>query len=585
MTLDLRLRFLLMAVLLWCSAGTTFGEEAPVVLAPRWASVTGVSKSVATIQVCPEPPMRRGNKLHDPIYKAIADLNADYVRLQPWTPYPKFSVPELEPPANGETHWDFTLMDAITEDFMAATHGRPVVATFSVIPLWMYEARSPVMLPADPDQIDWAYDNKPDPVLHDSTIKLYAEYQARIASWYLNGGFTDELGVRHESGHHYTTIAYWEPLNEPSFTAEETVKIYDAVVTAVRKVAPNMKFAGPAFEDVIGHGGVTGHPDDVAYFLDPKNHQPGIPVDMLTYHWYSQPDSDEPDEVMQFTLFGRADRLITTASYIDTLRKRLSPNTLTGINELGSILSAPTAPQLFRPIPASYWNASGAMWAYLFGNLVHTGVNVLGAAEIIDYPGQFAAASLIDWETGQPNARFWVVRLLRENFGPGDKIVAALPQIDVFKPGPWVRVYAQGFVSAQSERKLLIVNKRAIPVAVSVVGAKGGSVQIVDQATTAMPVKQTLAEPVLTLSGFAVAVIALPAATGALSSDSTVAELSSNARAKAALGKIFPEILSSPQFKGIRDQSLRAIQAYAPEYFTEKKLQALDEALANLPKK
>jgi hypothetical protein len=30
---------------------------------------------------------------------------------------------------------------------------------------------------------------------------------------------------------------------------------------------------------------------------------------------------------------------------------------------------------------------------------------------------------MVDWNTGQPNARYWVLKLLRDNFGPGDKLV------------------------------------------------------------------------------------------------------------------------------------------------------------------
>ena len=40
-------------------------------------------------------------------------------------------------------------------------------------------------------------------------MKEVAEYFGRLASWYIKGGFNDEYGVWHESGHHYK-IAYWE---------------------------------------------------------------------------------------------------------------------------------------------------------------------------------------------------------------------------------------------------------------------------------------------------------------------------------------------------------------------------------------
>ena len=49
-------------------------------------------------------------------------------------------------------------------------------------------------------------------LLKDQTGKQFAEYQARIYSWDTKGGFTDELGKRHEPGHHYK-IDYWGVLN------------------------------------------------------------------------------------------------------------------------------------------------------------------------------------------------------------------------------------------------------------------------------------------------------------------------------------------------------------------------------------
>jgi hypothetical protein len=71
-------------------------------------------------------------------------------------------------------------------------------------------------------------------------------------SWYTQGGFTDELGKRHESGHRFK-IDYWEVFNEVDFehdmTPEQYTERYDAVVSAIRKVAPRMKFVGLALAE------------------------------------------------------------------------------------------------------------------------------------------------------------------------------------------------------------------------------------------------------------------------------------------------------------------------------------------------
>ena len=185
--------------------------ESPATVKVQWEKVLRVSKTSISIQDCPEPPLRRGRPTHDPIYKALRDLHPDYARLQPWFPYPKMTVAELKPPENGRTYWDFALMDEYTEDFMQATAGHPVVFDFGSIPEWMFKTPALVPYPEDPDEITWKYAEGTQ--LRDPTFKELADYQARLVSWYTQGGFNDELGKWHASGHHFN-IPYWEVLNE-----------------------------------------------------------------------------------------------------------------------------------------------------------------------------------------------------------------------------------------------------------------------------------------------------------------------------------------------------------------------------------
>jgi hypothetical protein len=146
----------MLAFALLLRGAVALSAEAALKVSPDWGNITGVSKTHVSIQVCPEPPMRRGYPIHDHLYKALHDLDADYNRLQPWFPYPKMTVAELKAPADGKTFWDFTLMDQITEDFMKATAGRPVVFAFGTIPRWMFTTDSPNRYPDDPDEIDWS---------------------------------------------------------------------------------------------------------------------------------------------------------------------------------------------------------------------------------------------------------------------------------------------------------------------------------------------------------------------------------------------------------------------------------------------
>lgn len=488
--------FLGSAVVLTLSGLAGSGPSLPQVIA-KWDKVVCESKTIITIQVCPEPPMYRGKPTHDPIYKALRDFKPDYARLQPWHPYPRLSVAELEPPRGGKAFWDFSVLDPVVEDFMEATKGHPVVLDFSTLPQWIWKTQKPVPYPAGPDEITWNYNQGTE--LRDPTMREVVNYQARLASWYAQGGLRDEYGRRHESGHHFQ-IAYWEVLNEVDIehdiSPQRYTALYDAIVPAVRRAIPGVKFIGLALASP------TERPEYFQYFLNPKNHRAGIPLDMVSYHFYSQTPPDAAPDVQQFTIFEEAEKFLTAVRYIESIRKDLSPNTGTYIDEIGSMLPEPQAPKLAAPIPDSYWNLSGAMWAYLYAHLARLGIDMAGGAELIDYPGQFASTTLLDWNTGQPNARYWVLKLLRDNFLPGDKLVETVLE------NPYA--FAQGFVTRGGKRRILIVNKRDRTLEVSIPEGLGARVDAVDQTTGSNPPATTqMNSQVLTLHGLAVAVVSM----------------------------------------------------------------------------
>jgi len=475
-----------------------FSQNEPTKVVVDWNKVTVMSKTAVSLEVDVEPPMLRTSPVHARILKALRDLNADYARLVTWYTWPKLGIAEMKPPENGKTYWDFSLMDEYAQDFMEATEGHPVVVDFSTIPEWMFKTKAAVTYPEDPNQIDWDYEQGTE--LRDPTMKEVADYFGRVASWYTKGGFNDEFGEWHASGHHYQ-FAYWEVLNEAdaehSMTPAFYTRLYDAIVERVRQVSPEMKFAGLALaKPLVG-------PEYFQYFLDPKNHKAGISIDMITYHFYSMPDADETPETMQYTTFNRADDFLTAVRYIESIRKRFSPHTLTYIDELGTMLPGPTAPNLAHPIPDSYWNLSGGMWAYIYGYLAQIGTDLVAATELIDYPGMFAASSLVSWESGQPNARYWVSKLLRDDFGPGDKLVETELEIP--------EIYAQAFITPAGRHEILLVNKRDRAAELTIPGAAGGQMQRVDQSTgSSPPLTSEVAQDTLTLPGLAVAVLTLP---------------------------------------------------------------------------
>jgi hypothetical protein len=433
-----------------------------------WGKTQLISKSAATLQVVVNPPLRRGSSIHDPTFAALAALGCDYVRYVPWLPYPKLGVAELRPPADRQTSWDFSLIDPLTVDFLEATKGHSVILNFSTIPAWMYKTEKPVTIPANPDSAVWDYTQGTVP--QDSTCAEIGNYYQRLYSWYTKGGFKDELGKEHSSGYHFD-IPYWEVLNEVDFehnnTPESYTRIYDAVVSSIRKVSPETKFVGMALA-------YPDRPEWFEYFLNPANHKPGIPLDMISYHFYAGGSIQQGTPVMQYTFFDQADGFLKEVKFIESIRKRLSPATRTTVDEIGSILSSDNNDNN-AIIPDDYWNVSGALYAYVYLGLVRIGIDVIGESQLMGYPTQFPSVSMINWKTGKPNARYWVLKLIHDHLGPGDKLV----NTDVAGDG----VVAQAFVTGRGKRVLLI-NRSNRPVTLMLAAAyQGAKLTVVDPST------------------------------------------------------------------------------------------------------
>jgi hypothetical protein len=494
-----RLGFLLFSLLWPC--GALPADEPAVAIAIDWSKVERISQTSATLQVVVNPLLRRGSPIHDPAWNALRALAADHVRFVPWYPYPKLGVAELAPPANGKAFWDFSLIDPLVIDFFRATADHPAVLNFSTIPQWMFKTASPVEFPTDPNESAWNYEQGTQ--LRDSSGQEVAAYYARILSWYTCGGFLDELGQRHDSPHRYK-ISWWEILNEPEYehaiSAKTYTTLYDAIANAIHQVSPETKFIGMSLAEPMNS------PAFFEYFLNPKNHQPGIPLDSISYHFYAVPTADQAPEIQPFTVFEQADKFLTAVQYIESIRQRLSPSTKTDVNETGCILPediGQSPRDAATTIPASYWNLCAATFAYLYAGLARQGVDIVGASQLLGYPSQFPSVTMLDWNTGQPNARYWALKLILENFHPRDRLVQTKSD------SPYI--FAQGFFAPDGTRKLLLVNKRDRSFDLSISGAGGASLQCVDQITAANPPESSsLTSPTMTLRGLSVAVLTFP---------------------------------------------------------------------------
>jgi len=491
------------------------GAKQGISVVVDWNNTIAISKTVPTMLICPEPLLRKGSPIHDRLFESVRDLGAKYVRYQLYVTYPGLSVAELEPPNKDTTFWDFSAIDSIVIPFLEATKGHEPILNFSTIPNWMFKTDTPIKYPNDPNK--YAPDYGGGTELVDPTSQQVGNYYARIVSWYTKGGFTDENGRYHRSGYHYD-LSWWGVLNEVDVehdtTPEQYSARYDAIVTAIRRVNPTMKFVGMAL------GLPSFQPQFFEYFLNPKNHQPGIPLDMIAYHFYAGyfagSSKHETLNEWQYTFFSQADGFLNTVRYIESIRDRLSPHTLVNLEELGTIvnrdLGLPSAE--VRRIPPVYWNLSGALYAYLYIESARVGIDVAGESQLLpDAPQRNASVGMMDRTTGQPNARFRVLQLINRHFGLGDKLIST-------EIGDWTAfgapfgvaadVTAQAFKTPRGKR-LLAVNKRAVAVDISTVGlGRIDRVEVVDVKTGDNPprIDHPTGET-LHLEPFAVAVLAM----------------------------------------------------------------------------
>ena len=117
-------------------------------------------------------------------------------------------------------------------------------------------------------------------------------------------------------------------------------------------------------------------------------------------------------------------------------------------------------------------------------------------------PGLWASISMLEWDTAEPNARYRVLKLVKDNFHLGDKFVESSAD------GGYVMT--QAFVGANGEHKLLLVNKRERGCEISLPGSDGAKLEMVDLATGSNPpAVSTISGSSFKLGGFGVAVVTL----------------------------------------------------------------------------
>jgi hypothetical protein len=113
------------------------------------------------------------------------------------------------------------------------------------------------------------------------------------------------------------------------------------------------------------------------------------------------------------------------------------------------------------------------------------GIDVVGESQLVGYPLQYPSVSMVDWETGLPNARLRVLQLLQTSFPAGVNMFNTTSSDET-------NLHAQGFSASGSGdgaqgKKLLLINKGNNTLSVSVPDFDGAAAQTVDVSTGGNP--------------------------------------------------------------------------------------------------
>eukprot|EP00937_MAST-01D_sp_MAST-1D-sp2_P004543 g4543.t1 len=505
-----------------CAGSPTPAPAPPAPASARvvvdWSQAVGAGPLATepSLQVVAHGLLMRDSPLHDRLFGLLRDLGARRVRYVPWLPTPLLGVAALEPPTATATSWNFTLLDqqfldvwrAVQGGDGSANQGCAMIPNFSTPPTWLY------------DGSDWSYskactqaggcksrgyEKGVAPAAFRGGLAALGDYYGRLLAWYTRGGFTDELGVKHTSGH-FLNITTWEIFNEPDYEHGHTVQSYteefDAIVAGIRRHADpgrKMRFVGMNNPNIDDQAKVVGWAE---YFLNASNHAPDVRDALgaggyIGYHAY--PTAEYPmrsaDDLSR--LFDYVDDFVDNkVTAVQAVVSRLSPGTVTMLDECGTV--GPILGGLADPM---YWVASGAYWAYFWARAAvrhGASVGVVGQSQFMDSPDREPGVTMMDWTTGNGTAKYWTTRLIVESTAMGD--IFRQTETDAGAP-----VYAQAFTHG-AERRVLLINKQNALTSVAVAGA--ASARVVDQLTNQGPPREEAGlNGTIKLGPFATAVI------------------------------------------------------------------------------
>lgn len=326
-------------------------------------------------------------------------------------------------PAARHSYWNMTLLDALFTDFWSAVDGdrSAPIPSFSTQPTWMYDSSS-YAWQEDPAVPWYGYDTGVAPA---ANLTVLGDYYGRLVSYFVRGGFEDEYGVAYmRPAGPVGSMPLLEIFNEVDYEHAHTAVSYtldfDAVVSGVRRWADpgrSINFVGLCLPNIDDTAKVVAWSE---YFLNASNHAPDVrdALNYIGYHAYPTAGTFTPDPTTFAGMFDYADDFVDNkVAQVDAVIARLSPTTLTFLDETGTDMDQVLNPEL--PVPANaprYWVASAGYFAYMFCRVARASATVrsLGASQLMDAPGQEPSVTMLDWvwaRVGMRAPRAWRVVL------------------------------------------------------------------------------------------------------------------------------------------------------------------------------
>eukprot|EP00729_Bicosta_minor_P014046 gene14046-32181_t len=335
----------------------------------------------------------------------------------------------------------------------ACTHS--VVQQLSTMPEYMYVGGDAKPLPAYPWNTTDPFDAyKAGNALVDPTCKQMARYFGRLVGWYTN----DEHGIKPENGPAYTTC-------------------YDAIKVEVEKVNKKVTLVGP---EIVGGAYSVGY---MEYFLKSENHADKQAPPVASYHWFGgMVNNNTAEEFMTRWMSDYWDPNGIVQS-IDKTIKQTGQKTEVVLNEYIPFITdwcnctglESLCGNNVLPANCPDWQAVSTGGGYANHDLTKRKDQLVGGT----WPDNEPAVSCLDWQTGEPNVKYYAIKMLADSVGSkASKTIYKSTLTGAGTGGAGTKyagpIHAMPYEMA-GQKAMLVVNMKQTAQVLTVVGATVGA--------------------------------------------------------------------------------------------------------------